>query len=340
MNDPKLPPLPGMLTAAGTTNGAGDAVPKNAPRWLLVSLAVLSLLLASGLALWMINAPANAEPAAARFWLCFAVSLYLTVFFFIILWRQQDLSMDTGLPTWLSWLSNQKVKITGPIVLFVVLMVFLYSFSPNRETFMAPYRVDAPPSGLLFDPAGTKVEYKGPNPDGFSYRLISGTGDDHDALKEMLIRFPSGEQAITLEITHPTYKPNFTVTLNRKDQAINLTAMEKIPPPPPAPLPLEPLPGMPPEPQTQAFIFGGEALVVAQKTLDGAKDQSLLRLSRSGQRTSALYLKVSREGMRIVEIDVLYCEGRNPKPQQLREAPFRPTETDDFNGLVRIVSRN
>src|SRR5262245_50795677 len=116
MPDPILDPAssprpPDASHPAASPSGTEDTMPKDAPRWLVVLLAVLSLLLASGLAFWMIFAPANAEPPQARFWLCFSISLYMTLFFFVVLWRQQDLVMFMKLP---AWLSDAKVKLTGP----------------------------------------------------------------------------------------------------------------------------------------------------------------------------------------------------------------------------------
>jgi hypothetical protein len=329
--------IPTQETQA-TPPSHGDKQPESAdaPRWLVISIAALALILAIGLALWMIYAPANAEPPEARFWMCFSVSLSLTLFFWVVLWRQQDLVLLVKMP---ARISDERVKIGGPIVLFVVLLVLLTLLSPSRETFMATYQVEPPLEGLLFYGTDTKVEYDGPRPRDFSCQLIEGVGDEKGTIKEMLVRFPPDEQTVEMKITHPTYLPKFSVTLNRKDSKINLTGMKRAEPESPPHLQVHrPEPG---ETITRDYLFGVSSLPYALKKMHGVKDSALGKLLDKPGACSVLWFKAKVQGGRLHEIDVWCCDSPiNWEPRPVRkDRPFTPTtDPDDFGRLAGLLT--
>src|SRR5262245_11511360 len=90
--------------------------------------------IATVICVWMIFRPATAEPRVAQYFVCIAVGLYLSLFFYI-LWPQPDLSASVPVP----WYAQQPVRVTGPIVLFGLSTGLLFHFMPAREEFGKVY---------------------------------------------------------------------------------------------------------------------------------------------------------------------------------------------------------
>jgi hypothetical protein len=179
---------------------------------------------ASVIIVWMIFRPATAEPAVAQYFVCIAVGLYLSLFFFI-LWPQSDLV--AGMPT--PWYSAQPVRVAGPIVLFFVTFGLLYSLMPAREQFGAVYELDKSPYTIRYS-TDTSFELRGRRGEKLTYYLIRGDGTQSNTLKAVYLQFPPGESEMEVVFKHFSYE-DLPLKVRRSDVVLDLSGLKKKPNP-------------------------------------------------------------------------------------------------------------
>jgi hypothetical protein len=210
--------MPGQTPAAVLPPGSAP------PGRLRVSGEVLVAagcgVIATVICLWMIFRPATAEPRVAQYFVCIAVGLYLSLFFYI-LWPQPDLAAQVQVP----WYTQQSMRVTGPIVLFGLSTAMLFHFMPPREQFGAVYELKGNPNPIAF-PSDTKLEYEGRRGERLTYHLIPGEQLEWDTLKLVFIQFPPGEDQIKIVFKHYSYE-DLPITLSRSDTAIDLSGLKK-----------------------------------------------------------------------------------------------------------------
>jgi hypothetical protein len=166
----------------------------------------------------MIFRPATAEPRVAQYFVCIAVGLYLSLFFYI-LWPQPDLSASVPVP----WYAQQPVRVTGPIVLFGLSTGLLFHFMPAREEFGKVYPLEGP--DIRYSSA-TVLKFD-KRPDKLTYYLIPGEGDEDNQLKAVFVQFPAGEDTIGIVFQHYSYE-DLRLTLRRSDPSLDLSGLTKI----------------------------------------------------------------------------------------------------------------
>jgi hypothetical protein len=177
--------------------------------------------IATVICVWMIFRPATAEPRVAQYFVCIAVGLYLSLFFYI-LWPQPDLSATVPVP----WYAQQPVRVTGPIVLFGLSTGLLFHFMPAREQFGKVYLLEGSPYPIRYSSA-TVLELTGRS-DKLTYYLIPGEGDESDLLKAVFVQFPAGEDPIEVVFRHYSYE-DLPLMLHRSDKSFNLSGLKKKP---------------------------------------------------------------------------------------------------------------
>jgi hypothetical protein len=88
-------------------------------------LVVVSLVLSLGFVVLGVVDPQWFENDFARFMLCVAVALLLAVFFFIFYPQQLQMKMPV--------VAGTTVRLAGPVVLFVSVLLLLWRFMPSPE---------------------------------------------------------------------------------------------------------------------------------------------------------------------------------------------------------------
>ena len=175
---------------------------------------------ATVICVWMVFRPATAEPRVAQYFVCIAVGLYLSLFFYI-LWPQPDLAALVRVP----WYSRPAIRVTGPIVLFGLTTGLLFHFMPPREQFGAVYELKGNPYAIAFS-SETKLEFVGRRGERLTYHLIPGEQLESDALKMVFIQFPAGEDSINVVFKHYSYE-DLPITLSRSDTSLDLSGLKK-----------------------------------------------------------------------------------------------------------------
>jgi hypothetical protein len=201
--------------------GQPPAPPAERPRVTKEIIAAAGCgVIATVICVWMIFRPATAEPRVAQYFVCIAVGLYLSLFFYI-LWPQPDLVAGVPVP----WYSQQSIRVTGPIVLFGLSTGLLFHFMPAREQFGAVYELKGSPYPIRF-PADTKLELRNRHGERLTYYLIPGDQRESGILKMVFLQFPVGEDKMEIVFTHYSYEP-LTITVHRSDTAIDLSGLKK-----------------------------------------------------------------------------------------------------------------
>lgn len=185
-----------------------------------VLVAAGCAVIATVICVWMIFRPATAEPRVAQYFVCIAVGLYLSLFFYI-LWPQPNLVAQVPIP----WYAQQPIRVTGPIVLFGLSTGLLFHFMPPREQFGAVYELKGNPYPITF-PSDTKLEFEDRRGERLTYHLIPGEQLESDTLKMVFIQFPPGEDQIKIVFKHYSYK-DLSIPLSRSDTAIDLSGLKK-----------------------------------------------------------------------------------------------------------------
>jgi hypothetical protein len=165
------------------------------PPRLVLALAVVAfvtagILLAGGL-VW----PERFEHSTARFLLCAAVALNLAIFFFII--YPQDVKL-TKVPV-----INVSVPLVGPIVLFILMLLFLWTLMPEPPTvarrFFIPYEGGQRAERISFDTV--KIT---PAEESFTYYVVP---NDRRFLAGVYVEFGRGKEQYKALFAAPFYKP-------------------------------------------------------------------------------------------------------------------------------------
>jgi hypothetical protein len=200
------------------SNGQPPAGRSRATSEVLIAAGCGSI--ATVICIWMIFRPATAEPRVAQYFVCIAVGLYLSLFFYI-LWPQPDIAAQVRIP----WYAQQSIRVTGPIVLFGLSTGLLFHFMPAREQFAAVYELKGNPYPIAF-PSDTRLEFDNRRGERLTYHLIPGEQLESDTLKMVFIQFPPGEDKIKIVFKHYSYK-DLPITLSRSDTVLDLSGLQK-----------------------------------------------------------------------------------------------------------------
>jgi hypothetical protein len=157
---------------------------------------------------------ARLETNSARVLVCLMVSLLLGIFFFV--WWPAHFEL-TAVP-----IINLPMRVVGPVALWLAILTLLMNIMPRED---APYRsyslVNAPNGQLHYHrgirivrPEGVEVEFD----------LIESRSEP-GRLKNILVRFRSGEEDISANLLIPRYKP-LSVVFRRSEGLIDVSNLE------------------------------------------------------------------------------------------------------------------
>ena len=156
-------------------------------------LAVAALVAVSGLLAWGLVQPSRFEAEVPRFLLCAAISVYLSVFFFVFYPDRYELDTVPVL--------NLPVRVVGPVALWIIVFLLLWKVMPVGTEAGRLFSINA--NKPLYYPSNTTLEL----PDGtplMNWQLVPDRNNP-SVLFGVYISFPTGIAQYRTQFVHPGY---------------------------------------------------------------------------------------------------------------------------------------
>jgi hypothetical protein len=191
-------------------NSAGKLLISVLPKWLVILIAVLSLVLVAGLLAWGILNPNFFESEFTRFMLCLGLSLFMGFFLFVA--YPWDYRM-TKIPR-----IQISMEIVGPAALILFLVCFLDAWMPSPTTGRLHKFTDQNNNAVLTDIQHIKMNFDEANEPVYYWVLDKNGTSFHG----VYIIYPENKQSLSADI-QPSYQYKAErVDLNRRDEVYKL----------------------------------------------------------------------------------------------------------------------
>lgn len=175
-----------------------------------------AVILTVGLILFLFLNGHRLETQTARALICLLVSLLLGIFFFV--WWPRQYELDR-IP-----IINLPVRVTGPIVVWLVIFVLLLQVMPREDAPARVYTLVNAPSGVIrYHPEIKVVRKDGREPE---FELIEDRNSAGN-LGKILIKFEPGEDALVAELRIPLHKP-LSITFLRSESTVDVSKLEYV----------------------------------------------------------------------------------------------------------------
>jgi hypothetical protein len=178
--------------------GPDETLTEVLPRWLVATLAVVTFVLAGVLFGFGLFSPERFDSPTARFVLCLAIALNLSVFFFVLYPKKVELTKIPGI--------NLTVKLVGPIVLYIVVLLLLLKLMPEAPPPVA-YRLFFPhEDGRRTERIRWQLVTLEPADEPFTFYLVPD-GQDSSGLAAVCVKFESGRTRYKARFKATFYQP-------------------------------------------------------------------------------------------------------------------------------------
>lgn len=165
------------------------------PRTLVIAFAVLAFVLANLLLLLGVLAPEKTENPTARFILCLAIALNLSIFLFVL--YPQSIKI-TKVP-----LVDLTVQIVGPAALHIVLLLLIWKMMPEPPTVSERFFIPVENGRRVTRLSAETVVLK-PYGEDFTYYKVP---DEDGLLAGILVKFGRGKDEYKASFRAPFYHP-------------------------------------------------------------------------------------------------------------------------------------
>ena len=183
----------------------------------LRSMAYASWVIVLLVCCFIIVKPNSLEFDVVRVTICLLISLQLSIFFFVF-WPQ-ELEMKV-IP-----LVHLPVRVTGPIVLWVIVLALLLVVIPNKYAHWAFY-IPKVNNQSVQVPYHRGIEIGKENGEDLIYHLVEKKGRGQlGSLEGVFIQFRPGEDSIKANLHIPGYNP-MKVTLYRDKDVLDLPELK------------------------------------------------------------------------------------------------------------------
>ena len=175
-------------------NTSKPSVTETASPRLLQIVALIAALIALSLFIAGLVWPVHFEQPMARFILCAAFAVYLSVFFYVFWPQKIELRTIPGL--------GVPVSVAGPVAFWILVLLFLLNFTPTGDVGRFFYLTsDGEPKVPLKYPGTTTVE---PIAKQFKYVVVPNI--DKFEVEGIYVEFKSGDDTYTAWFRHAPYQ--------------------------------------------------------------------------------------------------------------------------------------